>query len=475
MKYAAFALSETGSKRTENHDAFVADSSLGLFVVADGVLKQSAPAFASKTTVEAIKTVISGARRSLARYVENPSYYNKTRVNFVIESAFEAATEKLRKLGDEKPELAGMTAAVALVLIVGNTAFIAHAGDVRVYVQRGHRLELPTKEHLNADEGDAGEAFTGRKGKLTKWVGGATDSPLPDIMEVELIPSDKVLIVTDGLYKSIQNPARITESLNYEHPAKVPTQLHKRANEADQGDNMTALFIDIDKNNVNSIEDAEKKAAALKRISLFSLLTPLELLRILKFMSVKDYKKGDKVLAEREVGEELFISVTGSFNVVKGGQKLAELEKGNFFGEMGLFNKQPRTADVYANSPARILVMRRSDFKRLAAFEPHIACKLMWAMCQALNERLRATSEDLTFMMQMSEVHAMSDGDEDAAGDPPPGAGASGGVEELEAMLTDGNPHISGGSAPAPRHGKSKTPPQGDVADEFGLNDDDDK
>jgi PPM family protein phosphatase len=472
MKYANYALSETGSKRTENHDAHLSDPGLGLFVVADGVIKQSAPALASKTAVEVIRSVIAGAKRSLERYTENPSYYNKTRVNFVIESAFESVSEKLKKMGEEKPEISGMTASVGLVLIVGNTAFIAHAGDVRVYVLRGHRLELPTKDHLNADEGDAGEAFTGRKGKLTKWVGGTSDSPVPDIIEVELIPSDKVLIATDGLYKSINNPARITDALNSE-PSRVVVNLHKRANEADQGDNMTAVFVDIDKNNINSIEDAEKKAAALKRISLFSLLTPLELLRILKFMSVKDYKKGDKVLSEREVGEELFISVTGSFNVVKGGQKLAELEKGNFFGEMGLFNKQPRTADVYANAPSRILVMRRTDFKRLAAFEPHIACKLMWAMCQALNERLRATSEDLTFMMQMSEVHGLSDGDEDEAGDPQPGAGASGGVggvEELEAMLTDGNPQLGGVAKPG-----KKAAPAGDISDEFGLNDEDDK
>ncbi len=468
MKYTAYALSETGSKRTENHDAHVADSSLGLFGVADGVLKQSAPALASRTALDVIKAVIADNKRALSRYIENPSYYNKTRVNFVIESAFEHASDKLRKMGEEKPDLAGMTAAVALVLIVGNTAFIAHAGDVRVYIQRGHRLELPTKDHLTVEESDVGEAFTGRKGKLTRWVGGATDSPLPEIMEVELIPADKVLIATDGLYKSITNPARITESLNSEQTGKVAGLLHKRANENDGGDNRTVLFIDIDKNNVNSIEDAEKKAAALKRISLFSLLTPPELLRILKFMSVKDYKQGDKVLSEREVGEELFISVTGSFNVVKGGQKLAQLEKGNFFGEMGLFNKQPRTADVYANSPSRILVMRRSDFKRLAAFEPHIACKLMWAMCQALNERLRATSEDLTFMMQMSEVHSMSDEEmDDDSGDPKPGAGASGGVDELEAMLLE-----SGGSGMGPKASKSKVP-QGDVADEFGLNDDD--
>jgi serine/threonine protein phosphatase PrpC/CRP-like cAMP-binding protein len=470
MKYAAFAISEAGSKRTENHDAFVVDQNLGFFGVADGVIKQSSPGLAARTALEVIQSVIKDNASALARYTENPSYYNKTRVNFVIEGAFERATDKLRAMGEANTELGGMTAAVAVMLLVGNTAFFAHMGDVRVYVLRSGRLELVTKDHLNAEESDAGEAFTGRRGKLTRAVSPNFPNALPDIIEVELVPGDKVLICTDGLYKSIGVPQRMADTLAFENAAKVPGLLHRKANENDQGDNMTALVVDIDKQNVNSIEEAERKASALKRIALFSLLTPLELLRVLKFMSVKDYKQGERVVAEREVGEEFYISVTGTFNVVKGGQKLAELDKGSFFGEMGLINKQPRTADVYANTAARMLVMKRADFKRLAAFEPHIACKLMWALCQALNERLRATSEDLTFMMQMSEVHAMSDDESEDGVEPQPGEGASGGVEELEAMLT-GDPLPPRKKPPAPGGKKSAA----EVAEEFGLDDEDEK
>jgi CRP-like cAMP-binding protein len=50
---------------------------------------------------------------------------------------------------------------------------------------------------------------------------------------------------------------------------------------------------------------------------------------------------------------------------------------GDFFGEIALITKTPRTATVTTTSPARLLVIRGRDFDRVLGDAPSIAVKIL--------------------------------------------------------------------------------------------------
>ena len=63
---------------------------------------------------------------------------------------------------------------------------------------------------------------------------------------------------------------------------------------------------------------------------------------------------------------------SGTADVVRGDEKIAELGPGDFFGEMALLGEERRTATVTASSPMALIVMTRADFRALDASMPDV-------------------------------------------------------------------------------------------------------
>jgi CRP-like cAMP-binding protein len=101
------------------------------------------------------------------------------------------------------------------------------------------------------------------------------------------------------------------------------------------------------------------------------------------------------MISEGSASDEMFIVVSGKVTVKKAGQVISEKEKGAVFGEMGLFDHAPRSASVLANKATTVMVITRKDLLGLLRRDSQVAVKLLWALTQELNQRLRATSEDL--------------------------------------------------------------------------------
>lgn len=60
-----------------------------------------------------------------------------------------------------------------------------------------------------------------------------------------------------------------------------------------------------------------------------------------------------------------FLISEGEVEVKKQGKIVAILEKGQFFGEMTLLDKFPRSADVVAKVPTKCLVLTSWEFRSL--------------------------------------------------------------------------------------------------------------
>jgi CRP-like cAMP-binding protein len=101
------------------------------------------------------------------------------------------------------------------------------------------------------------------------------------------------------------------------------------------------------------------------------------------------FKERDIVLKEGEVGTEAYLIVKGRAEVKKSGQTLTILKEGDYFGEMGLLLKQPRSATVIALTPLVVEVLSQASFEGMVQRRPVVARQLL----TQLSERLARLSE----------------------------------------------------------------------------------
>jgi CRP-like cAMP-binding protein len=110
---------------------------------------------------------------------------------------------------------------------------------------------------------------------------------------------------------------------------------------------------------------------------------------------VVGYGDGETVIQEGDRGEELFIVLAGSVEVLRDGNRMTELKPGEHFGEMALIRSQPRSATVRSVGQSELMVIRRSDFFEILRNEHQLAVKLLWQFTGVLAERLADTTRSL--------------------------------------------------------------------------------
>ncbi len=130
----------------------------------------------------------------------------------------------------------------------------------------------------------------------------------------------------------------------------------------------------------------------LKQVPLFSRLSERGLRAILKSAADKEFKAGTKIVSEGDTGVGFYLIISGGAEVRKGGERLAKLGKGSFFGEMSLLDEAPRSADVIATDDTRCLILSPWAMKGLIAAYPEVALGMLKELARRLRETDRALS-----------------------------------------------------------------------------------
>jgi CRP/FNR family transcriptional regulator, cyclic AMP receptor protein len=120
--------------------------------------------------------------------------------------------------------------------------------------------------------------------------------------------------------------------------------------------------------------------AHLTEVPFFSSLSKREIQEIARATDEIDVKQGEVLAREGDVGQEFFVIIEGSAEVVRGGERIAELGKGDFFGEMALVGDEPRMATVSATAPMRVAVMSRSAFRGFDRMMPAVHARIVEAI-----------------------------------------------------------------------------------------------
>jgi CRP/FNR family cyclic AMP-dependent transcriptional regulator len=126
------------------------------------------------------------------------------------------------------------------------------------------------------------------------------------------------------------------------------------------------------------------KIDLIKRVPLFSGASKSELAQIAAIADEVDLPADKTLITEGDTGREFFALIEGTADVTQGGRKIRTMGPGDFFGEIALISKAPRTATIVTTSPVRALVITDRAFRQLLEQSPEIAVTVLTALAERL-------------------------------------------------------------------------------------------
>jgi len=140
---------------------------------------------------------------------------------------------------------------------------------------------------------------------------------------------------------------------------------------------------------------AHSPVALLAATPLFAVLPAEELNQLARTTRTRSYQRGEVIFRKDDAGYTLYIVVSGAVKISVSSYEgdeiiLAIFTTGQFFGEMALFDEEPRSADAEAIEPTEVLTVQRDDLIQVLERRPRIA---IIQLLKVLGQRIRATDE----------------------------------------------------------------------------------
>jgi protein phosphatase len=239
----AIGISDTGTQRRDNEDAFRMAGPAGsddrlraLFGIADGMGGLPQGRFASHVALQVffesfLRNDPAKAERALRRSVEE--------AHFGLQQA-------MQKLG-----IPQMGTTLTAAWMEGARLYLAHIGDSRAYRIRGGRAECLTRDHTTVGEMVRMHILTpekvrthDRRSELTKGLGLGLFIQ-PDILKLDLLPGDRILLCTDGVWSAVEDAEIADASAAEASPREFGRALVDLAMERGSDDNVSAIVIQL--------------------------------------------------------------------------------------------------------------------------------------------------------------------------------------------------------------------------------------
>lgn len=227
---------------------------LGLCMVADGIGGHKAGEVASKMVVDTIwdqlselfegnvKTPVKFLRKLTLKSIEDK-----------LRLAVESANRTIYNFSKHNPKSAGgLGSTVACGVILGNSAVVANVGDSRTYLFRDGVLNQISEDHsyvsaLIRKGIEPPEAFYQHpyRNVITRSLGNE-DFVQVDTWTIDLIPGDRLLFCSDGLWEVIASDDGIAKLLDGKYKIEDSVKsLIEAANQNGGGDNIGIVIAEI--------------------------------------------------------------------------------------------------------------------------------------------------------------------------------------------------------------------------------------
>ena len=136
---------------------------------------------------------------------------------------------------------------------------------------------------------------------------------------------------------------------------------------------------------------SQEKRAKLESVPLFRDCSAEVLDRLAGATAEFQFAADAPIVQQGQVGNGLYIVVSGGVSIVAGSDQLARLGPGDFFGELSVIDQQPRTASAYAVGETVCLALASWDLMAVLEQDPHVSINLL----KGLAARLRAADAQL--------------------------------------------------------------------------------
>jgi CRP-like cAMP-binding protein len=136
----------------------------------------------------------------------------------------------------------------------------------------------------------------------------------------------------------------------------------------------------IPEKNLMDIATLEKgsfsKLDFLCSVTLFSSFEKNELITLADNLKITKVKKGEHIITKGEEGDNLYIILEGEVQILSDKKHIATLFEKDFFGEVAIIKKCPRTADAIALRDSALLVLSKSVFGSFVDKNPNVFRKM---------------------------------------------------------------------------------------------------
>ncbi len=153
-----------------------------------------------------------------------------------------------------------------------------------------------------------------------------------------------------------------------------------------------ALFVPKEKS--NGLKEFFKNNLLLKD------LTKKEINELEMITHLREYKDGEVIIQSKEPGLAIYIMKTGKAFVAMGsvegkGEIIDKIEEGEIFGEMALFENEPRSVHIIAEGDVQVLGIFKHDFDALIRRNKSLGIKLLYNIAKLLSPRLSRVNDKL--------------------------------------------------------------------------------
>lgn len=382
FRVAFAALSDVGRVRQNNEDVYLIEPALSLFVIADGMGGHAAGEVAARLAVDAFAESLRAkdAQRAFDKYVTGPTLDARHRVFAVLRRAAERANDAVRAEAESNVDRRGMGCTLDAVVLLGDRAFIAHAGDSRVYLARATATLQLTHDHglhesLLAQGALAKIGPAQGQNPLVNAVGLSPKMSV-DCMNVDIGRGDRILLCTDGVHGLIPQEAELAQIARAGSPQDAARSLIDTALVRGGRDNSTVIVIDIaERFAKRERTDEGLMARDLATVRICPLLSELPSSTVLRVLSAA-------VEVEIPAGETIprtVVSDQVAYVILDGEIRMGD---GRVFGSSALLYPESLLGEIgrsplcKAERALRALRLRGDDFREVCGSDIVLAASL---------------------------------------------------------------------------------------------------
>jgi len=142
-------------------------------------------------------------------------------------------------------------------------------------------------------------------------------------------------------------------------------------------------------------EQAEQLIQALTASTLFRRVSPEMVKELVKKMKIRSHALGETIINKDDVGYTMYFIMSGEVKIHDNEHLLATLGSGEFFGEMSILDREPRSMSVTAVEPSMTGSIQRNDFFNVLNKYPGMVVELIGFISRRLRKLNKFMVEQL--------------------------------------------------------------------------------